>query len=64
MNGYANYPVDQDPALVMEGKDPQLDEAIKLELDYLKAHPFSIPGPPVFPNHTHGSRSEIGVAKH
>lgn len=54
--------VDQDPNLVMQGKDPQLDAAIKIILDELKAHPFKIPTPPVFPNHTGGSRSEQGVA--
>ena len=59
-----NYPVNQNQAKVMAGDDPQLDEAIQLELDYLKAHPFSIPKPPPFPNHTGGSRSEKGVAKH
>jgi len=53
-----DVPVDQDPMMLMEGKDPQLDAAIKIIMDDLKAHPFSIPQPPPFPNHTKGSRSE------
>lgn len=59
-----DYPVDQDPRLVLEGQDPQLDKAIQLILDDLKKNPFKIPTPPKFPNHTGMSRDEQGVSNY
>ncbi len=44
-----DFEVDQDPASVMSGKDPQLDKAISLLLDQLKAHPFHLPQHPPYP---------------
>lgn len=41
--------VHQDPALLMQGKDPQLDKAIELELQHIREHPFTRPTPPPFP---------------
>jgi len=52
-----DYDVQQDPAAVMAGKDPQLDKAIQLILDDLKEHPFSSPEHPPFPVKLGGSRS-------
>jgi len=52
VEGYGAVPdfeVDQDPAAVMSGKDPQLDKAISLLLDQLKAHPFHAPQHPPYP---------------
>lgn len=57
-----DFPVFQDPKLVLEGKDPQLDKAIQLILDDLKKNPFKIPNPPKFPSHTGMSRDEQGVS--
>lgn len=51
-----DYEVDQDPASVMAGKDPQLDKAIQLLLDDLKKHPFEMPKHPPYPVKTGGSR--------
>jgi tricorn protease len=48
--------VDQDPAAVMAGKDPQLDKAIEIILDNLKKHPFQKPVHPPFPVKLGGSR--------
>ncbi len=41
--------IEQDPALIMQGKDPQLDKAIAILMDWLKAHPYVRPTPPPFP---------------
>ncbi len=41
--------VEQDPVLLMQGKDPQLDKAIQVLMDMLKAHPYVRPTPPPFP---------------
>jgi tricorn protease len=41
--------VDQDPKLVREGKDPQLDKAIQLVMTELEKHPASPPKRPVYP---------------
>jgi tricorn protease len=52
-----DYEVDQDPSLVMQGRDPQLDKTISLLLDELKAHPLPVTAHPPFPVKTGGSRS-------
>jgi tricorn protease len=49
--------VDQDPAALMAGKDPQLDKAIEIILDNLKKHPFVRPEHPAFPVKLGGSRA-------
>jgi len=50
-----DYEVDQDPADVMAGKDPQLDKAIDVILENLKKHPFEVPEHPPFPVKLGGS---------
>ncbi|MHB1685774.1 MAG: S41 family peptidase [Ignavibacteriaceae bacterium] len=42
--------VDNDPASVEEGKDPQLDAAIKTALQEIKDHPFTFPKQPPYPD--------------
>ena len=44
-----DFEVDQDPAAIMSGKDPQLDKAISLLLEELKTHPFHAPQHPPYP---------------
>jgi len=51
-----DYEVDQDPAAVMAGKDPQLDKAISLIMDNLKNHPFKAVEHPPFPVKLGGSQ--------
>ena len=41
--------VDNDPASVMAGKDPQLDKAIELILKNIREHPFTFPSQPPYP---------------
>jgi len=41
--------VEQDPALVRQGKDPQLDKAIEVVMAELKKKPASEPKRPAFP---------------
>jgi len=48
--------IEQDPAEVMAGKDPQLDKAIEIILDNLKKHPFKRPEHPPFPVKLNGSQ--------
>ncbi|MFC2155898.1 PDZ domain-containing protein, partial [Acidobacteriota bacterium] len=43
--------VEQDPALVRQGKDPQLDTAIKIVLDELAKNPLPKPKRPAYPNY-------------
>jgi tricorn protease len=43
--------VENDPASVAAGHDPQLEKAVQVTLDALKAHPVVIPGPPPYPNY-------------
>jgi tricorn protease len=51
-----DFEVDQDPASVMAGRDPQLDKAVELILDNLKKHPFKKPEHPPFPVKLGGSQ--------
>jgi tricorn protease len=46
-----------DPALLAQGKDPQLDAAIKLMLEEIKQHPYQKPDRPAYPD-----RSKFGIA--
>jgi tricorn protease len=43
--------VENDPASVAKGHDPQLERAVQVTLDALKAHPVRIPPPPPYPNY-------------
>jgi tricorn protease len=43
--------VENDPASVAAGHDPQLERAVQVTLDALKAHPVVIPGPPPYPSY-------------
>jgi tricorn protease len=52
-----DYEVDQDPAALMAGKDPQLDKALELLLDEIKRHPVNAPQHPPFPVKRGGSRN-------
>jgi len=47
-----------DPALMVNGGDPQLDAAIRHIIDELKRHPFVQPKRPAYPN-----RSGAGIKK-
>ncbi|MBI1334019.1 MAG: hypothetical protein GC165_14195 [Armatimonadetes bacterium] len=51
-----DYEIDEDPASVMAGRDPQLDKAISVLMSELKAHPFQMPVHPPYPIKTGGSR--------
>jgi tricorn protease len=46
-----DYVVDQDPKAVSEGHDPQLEKAVALALDALKANPPAEPHRPAYPNY-------------
>jgi tricorn protease len=41
--------IDNDPASVMAGKDPQLEKAIESALKEIKEHPFNFPPVPAYP---------------
>ena len=41
--------IDNDPASVMAGKDPQLDKAIETILESIKKNPLSFPATPLYP---------------
>jgi tricorn protease len=43
--------VENDPASVAAGHDPQLEKAVQVTLEALKAHPVVIPGHPPYPNY-------------
>jgi tricorn protease len=43
--------VEHDPALVRQGKDPQLDKAIEVVMSELAKNPPQKPKRPAFPNH-------------
>jgi tricorn protease len=43
--------VENDPASVAAGHDPQLEKAVQVTLEALKAHPVVIPGPPPYPSY-------------
>lgn len=51
-NGVApDIPVDQDPALVRKGRDPQLEKAVEVALEELKKNPPPKMRRPAFPNY-------------
>jgi tricorn protease len=59
IEGYGVAPdieVVDDPALMIGGKDPQLDAAIDLMLEESATHPYSPPPKPVYPD-----RSGMGL---
>jgi len=43
--------VEQDPKLVSEGHDPQLEKAVAIALEELAKHPMAQPERPVYPNY-------------
>jgi tricorn protease len=43
--------VENDPASVAAGHDPQLEKAVQITLEALKTHPVVIPGPPPYPSY-------------
>ena len=45
--------VEQDPKLVHEGHDPQLERAVAVAMKELEEHPVPTPNRPPFPNHQH-----------
>jgi len=46
---YPDILVDNDPASVMAGKDPQLEKAIEVLLQQIKDNPFTFPPKPAYP---------------
>jgi tricorn protease len=46
-----DYAVEQDPKAVSEGHDPQLEKAIGLAMDALKANQATQPEKPAYPNY-------------
>jgi tricorn protease len=46
-----DYEVDQDPKLVREGHDPQLEKAVEVEMELLKQHPQPSHPLPPYPNY-------------
>lgn len=51
----ADYVVDQDPKLVAQGKDPQLDAAVALAMEALAKAPVPTPTRPAFPDYSKAS---------
>jgi tricorn protease len=47
--------VEQDPALVRKGRDPQLEKAVEVVLEELKANPPPVLRRPAFPNYNRPS---------
>jgi len=43
--------VENDPASVAAGHDPQLEKAVAVTLEALAKNPVVIPGPPPYPNY-------------
>jgi tricorn protease len=54
-----DYVVEQDPKLVSEGHDPQLEKAVELALGELEKHPPVKVERPAYPNY----HQESGVSK-
>ncbi len=46
-----DYEVEQDPKAVSEGHDPQLEKAVALALEDIKAHPQPEVKKPAYPNY-------------
>jgi tricorn protease len=46
-----DFTVEQDPKLVSEGHDPQLEKAVALALEELAKHPVPEPHRPAYPNY-------------
>lgn len=55
-----DYEVEQNPAALMEGKDPQLDKTIELLMTEIQKNPVSLPVHPPYPIKTRGSREGYG----
>ena len=54
--------VEQDPALVRQGHDPQLEKAVDVVMHQLKEHPLPTYKRPAYPNY-HGTPGTGGAAK-
>ena len=54
--------VELDPKLVKEGHDPQLERAVAVALEQLKAHPVPEPHRPVYPNYQRPVTTGTGSA--
>ena len=55
-----DYPVEQDPKLVSEGHDPQLEKAVALAMEELAKHPPTKVDKPTYPNyHQEGATSKV-----
>lgn len=48
---FPDIEVEQDPALVRQGKDPQLDKAIEVVMDALAKNPLPVPKRPAYPDY-------------
>jgi tricorn protease len=48
----ADVEVDQDPKLIHEGHDPQLEKAVEVALQQMKSHPVPQPVRPPYPNYS------------
>jgi tricorn protease len=48
----ADIEVEQDPALVRKGRDPQLEKAVEVALEELKKNPPPVLRRPAFPNYS------------
>lgn len=55
--------VEYDPKLVREGRDPQLEKAVEIVMDGLKANPVKRPARPAFPNYHKDGVKEPGEGK-
>jgi len=52
--------VEQDPALVRKGRDPQLEKAIEVALEELKKNPPAVLRRPAFPNYNRPVEARTG----
>ena len=55
--------VEFDPKLVRQGRDPQLEKAVELVLEGLKANPVKRPARPAFPDYSKPGAKEPGEGK-
>ena len=54
--------VEQDPKLVAEGRDPQLERAVAIALEHMKDHPAPEPHRPAYPNYNRPAPSTSGTS--
>ncbi len=53
--------MEQDPALIRKGRDPQLEKAVEIVMEELKKNPPPKLRRPAFPNY-HGAGSQTAAA--